>query len=101
MGLLLALVALQAPIAFAAEQDLLNDPLNFSGATLHIRPYAALPSGFNDIIGMTYRPDDTRMYVTTSEGTRFSQSTKTGLAPLRRFLGSTPLPRCNQPLDVP
>ena len=26
----------------AAEQDLLNDPLNFSGATLHIRPYAAI-----------------------------------------------------------
>jgi glucose/arabinose dehydrogenase len=55
-----------------AEQDLLNDPLNFSGTTLHIRPYAALPNGFNDIIGMTHRPDDTRMYVTASEGTIFA-----------------------------
>lgn len=59
-------------IVLAAEQDLLNDPLNFSGAVLHIRPYAAMPNGFNDIIGMTYRPDDTRMYVTTSEGTVFA-----------------------------
>jgi glucose/arabinose dehydrogenase len=57
---------------FAAEQDLLNDPLNFSGATLHLRPYAAMPNGFNDIIGMTYRPDDTRMYVTATEGTIFA-----------------------------
>jgi glucose/arabinose dehydrogenase len=72
IGMLLALGVLQAPNAFAAEQDLLNDPLNFSGATLHIRPYVAMPSGFNDIIGMTYRPDDTRMYVTTSEGTIFA-----------------------------
>jgi glucose/arabinose dehydrogenase len=56
----------------AAEQDLLNDPLYFSGTTLNIRPYAAMPSGFNDIIGMTFRPDDTRMYVTTSEGTIFA-----------------------------
>ena len=31
-----------------------------------------LPNGFNHIIGMTYRPDDTRMYVTTSEGTIFA-----------------------------
>ena len=58
--------------AHAAEEDLLNDPLHFSGATLHIRPYAAMPSGFNDIIGMTYRPDDTRMYVTATEGTIFA-----------------------------
>jgi glucose/arabinose dehydrogenase len=61
-----------ASMAPAAEQDLLNDPLHFSGTTLHIRPYAAMPNGFNDIIGMTYRPDDTRMYVTTSEGTVFA-----------------------------
>ena len=61
-----------ASVVHAAEQDLLNDPLNFSGATLHIRPYVALPSGFNDIIGMTYRPDDTRMYVTATEGTIFA-----------------------------
>jgi glucose/arabinose dehydrogenase len=78
-GAVLRLASLQAIVlcvstlvVHAAEQDLLNDPLNFSGATLHIRPYATLPSGFNDIIGMTYRPDDTRMYVTTSEGTIFA-----------------------------
>jgi glucose/arabinose dehydrogenase len=59
-------------VVHAAEQDLLNDPLHFSGATLHVRPYASMPSGFNDIIGMTYRPDDSRMYVTTSEGTIFA-----------------------------
>jgi glucose/arabinose dehydrogenase len=61
-----------ASVVHAAEEDLLNDPLYFSGATLHVRPYAAMPSGFNDIIGMTYRPDDTRMYVTASEGTIFA-----------------------------
>jgi glucose/arabinose dehydrogenase len=78
LGAFLRLACLQvvvfssASVVHAAEQDLLNDPLNFSGKTLHIRPYAALPSGFNDIIGMTYRPDDARMYVTASEGTIFA-----------------------------
>ena len=61
-----------ASVVHAAEQDLLNDPLYFSGATLHIRPYVSMPLGFNDIIGMTYRPDDTRMYVTATEGTIFA-----------------------------
>jgi hypothetical protein len=65
-------VCCSAVVVHAAEQDLLNDPLNFSGATLHLRPYAAMPNGFNDIIGMTYRPDDTRMYVTATEGTIFA-----------------------------
>lgn len=67
-----AYVCSLALATYAAEQDLLNDPLHFSGATLRIRPYAALPSGFNDIIGMTYRPDDARMYVTATEGTIFA-----------------------------
>jgi glucose/arabinose dehydrogenase len=72
VGILLALTVIHTPNVSAAEQDLLNDPLNFSGATLHLRPYAAMPNGFNDIIGMTYRPDDTRMYVTATEGTIFA-----------------------------
>jgi hypothetical protein len=69
---LVIVVCGSASVARAAEEDLLNDPLHFSGATLHIRPYVALPSGFKQIIGMTYRPDDTRMYVTASEGTIFA-----------------------------
>jgi glucose/arabinose dehydrogenase len=72
IAVLLSLVAFQTLNGYAAEQDLLNDPLHFSGATLRIRPYASMPSGFNDIIGMTYRPDDTRMYVTATEGTIFA-----------------------------
>ena len=69
---LVIVVCGSASVVHAAEEDLLNDPLHFSGATLHIRPYVALPNGFDQIIGMTYRPDDTRMYVTTSEGTIFA-----------------------------
>lgn len=69
---LLFVLLASTQVASAAEQDLLNDPLYFSGAVLHIRPYAALPTGFDDIIEMTYRPDDKRMYVTTAEGTIFA-----------------------------
>jgi hypothetical protein len=58
--------------AISAETDLLNDPLSFSGATLHLRPYVTLPSTNNDIISMTTRPGDTRLYVTTQEGTIFA-----------------------------
>src|SRR5262245_33983412 len=57
--------------ALAAEQDLLNDDVNlFSGATLQLRPYVTLPgtSGNRDIISMTTRPGDSRLYVTTQEG---------------------------------
>ena len=71
-GLLVFVACGSASVVHAAEQDLLNDPLDFSGTTLHIRPYAALPNGFDQIIGMTYRPDDTRMYVTATEGTIFA-----------------------------
>src|SRR5262245_32433065 len=59
------------PLAYSAEQDLLNDALPFSGATLHLRPYVTLPTSNNDIISMTTRPGDTRLYVTTQEGTIF------------------------------
>lgn len=74
--ILLALfsVALSSQITtrlLAASQDLLNDALEFSGAMLHLRPYVRMPSGFNDIISMTTRPGDTRLYVTTQEGRIF------------------------------
>lgn len=69
--LLIAAVISSAPRARAAEEDLLNDPLEFSGATLNLRPWAQLPAGFNDMISMTYRPDDVRMHVSTQEGTIF------------------------------
>ena len=55
----------------AAAQDLLNDALPFSGKTLDMRPYVVLPAGFNDMISMTTRPGDTRLYVSTQEGTIF------------------------------
>jgi glucose/arabinose dehydrogenase len=55
----------------AAEQDLLNDSLSFSGKTLNLRPYATMPAGFNNIIGMAYKPSDTRMFVPTEQGSIF------------------------------
>ena len=58
--------------AHAAAQDLLNDSLAFSGVTLNLRPYVTLPSGFNDIISMTTKPNDTRLFVTAQEGTIFA-----------------------------
>ncbi len=60
-----------APRSFGAVEDLLNDDTNlFSGATLRLRPYVLLPgTGSNhDIISMTTRPGDRRLYVTTQEG---------------------------------
>ena len=51
--------------------DLLNDNIQFSPFNLELRPYATLPAGFNDMISLTTRPGDTRMYVTTQEGTIF------------------------------
>lgn len=57
-----------------AGPDLLGDPLNFSGATLHLRTFATMPGNFNDIISMTTRPGDTRLYVTAQEGTIFTVS---------------------------
>jgi glucose/arabinose dehydrogenase len=70
-ALILILSPLNSFSVHAAEQDLLNDPLNFSGTTLHLRPYVKMPTGFNDIISMTHRPGDERMYVTTQEGRIF------------------------------
>lgn len=70
--LLSIVISGSASMVRGAEEDLLNDPLYFSGATLHIRPYAVMPAGFEQIIGITYRPDDTRMYVTATKGTVFA-----------------------------
>jgi hypothetical protein len=70
--LLLGAVVGSPRVAWAAAQDLLNDSLSFSGATLHIRPYVTMPGGFNDIISMTTRPGDKRLYVTATEGTIFA-----------------------------
>jgi glucose/arabinose dehydrogenase len=76
--LLLVLVAalvsigVQNQSARAAEVDLLNDSLDFSGVTLNLRPYTKLPTGFNDIISMTTMPGDTRLFVTTQEGSIFA-----------------------------
>src|SRR5260221_10132779 len=61
----------------AASQDLLNDnsnlfiDANHPAATLDLKPFVQMPGGFNDINSMTTRPGDTRMYVTTAEGTIF------------------------------
>ena len=64
-------IGLQSQNSFAASQDLLNDPLNFSRATLYLRPFVALPSAFNDIISMTTQPGDSRLYITSQEGRIF------------------------------
>lgn len=72
LGLLLGGFSISSPLAHGAAEDLLNDPLNYSGATLDFRPYVTMPNGFNNIISMTTRPGDTRLYVTTQEGTIFT-----------------------------
>jgi hypothetical protein len=68
--ILVLAVLTSIPVCYcqAADEDLLNDALDFSGAMLHLRPYAQMPTGFKDIISMTHRPGDTRMYVTTQPG---------------------------------
>ncbi len=55
-------------IPLAHGQDLLNDALRFSVFNLQLRPYAVLPADTNNIISMTTRPGDRRLYVTTQEG---------------------------------
>lgn len=71
-GLIGSTIAGTSRTADAAAQDLLNDSLAFSGVTLELRPYVTLPAGFNDIISMTTKPNDTRLFVTTQEGTIFA-----------------------------
>ena len=50
------------------SEDLLNDQMRFSLFNLHLRPYAVLPDSTPNIISMTNRPGDDRLYVTTQEG---------------------------------
>ena len=53
----------------AAGQDLLNDNPMFSAFNLELRPYiATMPNGHNNIISMTTRLGDPRLYVTTQQG---------------------------------
>jgi hypothetical protein len=70
-GLVLALIAgfcSSAEPVHAAAQDLLNDNITFSGKTLNLRPYVTMPGGFANVIAMTHKPSDTRMFVVTEEG---------------------------------
>ena len=70
-------VVLASRLASAASQDLLGDNTslfsdgNHAAATLDLRPFVQMPSGFNNINSMTTRPGDNRLYVTTAEGTIF------------------------------
>jgi hypothetical protein len=52
----------------AYGQDLLNDNPTFSPFNLELRPYVTMPAGSNNIISMTTRGGDPRLYVTTQEG---------------------------------
>lgn len=55
-------------LPLAHGQDLLNDTIRFSGVTLQLRPYVVVPAETRNIISMTTRPGDDRLYVTTQEG---------------------------------
>ncbi|MDX1964029.1 MAG: PQQ-dependent sugar dehydrogenase [Pirellulales bacterium] len=56
----------------AYGQDLLNDNIPFAAYNLKLRPYVTMPNGQRNIISMTTRPDDDRLYVTTQEGKIFA-----------------------------
>jgi hypothetical protein len=72
-----ALVTMAVTLASCASatygrEDLLNDVLEPSPFRLELRPYIAMPSNRNDIISMTQRPGDARLYITTQEGYIFA-----------------------------
>ena len=73
----MGIAILGSELACASSTDLLNDNTNLfsdanhAPATLNLRPFVQLPSGFNNINSMTTRPGDNRLYVTTAEGTIF------------------------------
>ena len=75
--LLWGVAVLGAELASAAATDLLNDDTNLfsdanhAAATLNLKPFVQMPSGFNNINSMTTRPGDNRLYVTTGDGTIF------------------------------
>jgi len=62
----IAWMCLPLAAAPATAQDLLNDPLNFSGGTLHLQAFA--DPGPNDLISMTTRPDAAGLYAVTQGG---------------------------------
>ena len=69
MGLV-AQVAISTAPTFAI--DLLNDDIQFSALHLNLRPYFQVPFGLRNVISMTTRPNDPRLYVTTQEGAVFA-----------------------------
>jgi glucose/arabinose dehydrogenase len=66
-GVVLATSALLA-VGQTSAQDLLNDNPTYSPFNLALRPYVTMPAGSANIISMTTRRGDNRLYVTTQEG---------------------------------
>jgi glucose/arabinose dehydrogenase len=52
----------------SSGQDLLNDNPTLSDFSLELRPYVQMPVGSSNVISMTTRLGDQRLYVTTQEG---------------------------------
>ena len=63
--LLIFIVA--SPVSLRAK-DLLNDDVEFSPFNLELRKFVSMPSGSNNIISMTTRLGDPRLYTTTQDG---------------------------------
>lgn len=59
-----------APNAAIGQErpDLLHDTIAVAPFRLELRPYVTMPSTRRNIIGMTTRPGDARLYVTTEQG---------------------------------
>lgn len=70
-------VASLSPVESTLSQDLLNDNPTFSSFNLELRPIVTLPSANRNIISMTTRSGDPRLYVTTQQGTIFTLDTDT------------------------
>src|SRR5262245_29305120 len=65
----LTLGAMLAPIEAASGQDLLNDNPTFSTFNLELRPYVTtMPANQYNVISMTTRLGDTRLYASTQQG---------------------------------
>jgi len=67
LSMLVAIVVFASPPS-ARAIDLLNDNITFSPFNLEVRKYVNMPAGSNNIISMTTRSGDSRLYVTTQEG---------------------------------
>jgi hypothetical protein len=63
-----AFVAVVPKVARAQRPDLLNDTIAPAPYRLQLRPYVTLPSTRRNIVNMTTRPGDARLYVTTEQG---------------------------------